>query len=441
MSGTIRELAMPYDDSHPRAMDAEPASGARPAAGNPTAERVDLERDRGDARPPRQDAPRTDAPRTDVPRTKAPKVDAPSDADDKAGGGKGGEADETKKRRSPLIWVILAVVALLAIAGGLYYYIANRNIETTDDAYTDGRAVTIAPQVSGYVVTLDINDNQFVRAGQTLLTIGPRTYIAAREQAAGQLEAAKGQLDSARAALALARITYPAKLLAAQAQVQAQQAVLTRAQQDARRQTSIARAATTQTNIDQATAGQRQAEANLAAAKADLLQAQPVATLIAQSAAQVRQLEGQVAQAQGQLDQANINIGYTTLKAPQDGWITKRNVELGNYLTAGAAVTSLVSPQVWVTANFKESQLDRMRAGQAVNIAVDAYPSLKLKGHVDSVQLGSGSRFTAFPAENATGNYVKIVQRVPVKIDIDSGLDPALPLPLGLSVEPAVSLK
>ncbi len=417
---------MPYDDSHPREVDAEPEMRARPAARRPAAERVDLERSRGDASPPQKDAPRTDEPVADA---------------DKAGQDKGTDSGDAKKRRSPLMWLILAAVAILAILGGLYYYFSTRDIATTDDAYTDGRAVTIAPQVSGYVVTLDINDNQFVKAGQVLLTIGPRTYIAAREQAAGQLEAAKGQLDNARSALALARITYPAKLLAAQAQVQAQQAVLTRAQQDARRQTSIARAATTQTNIDQATAGQRQAEANLAAAKADLLQAQPVDTLIAQSAAQVRQLEGQVAQAQGQLDQANINIGYTTLKAPQDGWITKRNVELGNYLTAGAAVTSLVSPQVWVTANFKESQLGRMRPGQAVDISVDAYPSLKLKGHVDSVQLGSGSKFTAFPAENATGNYVKIVQRVPVKIDIDSGLDPEVPLPLGISVEPAVALK
>jgi len=223
--------------------------------------------------------------------------------------------------------------------------------------------------------------------------------------------------------------------------VDAQQAVLARAQQDYQRQHSVSRQATTQTNIDQANAGAKQAVADVAAAQASVLQAKPVDLLIAQNVAQVKQLEGQVAQARAQLDTANINIGYTTIKAPQDGWITKRNVELGNYLTAGASITSLVSPQVWVTANFKEDQLNRMRPGQAVDIAVDAYPSLKLKGHVDSVQLGSGSKFTAFPAENATGNYVKIVQRVPVKIDIDSGLDPAVPLPLGISVEPTVTVK
>ena len=124
-----------------------------------------------------------------------------------------------------------------------------------------------------------------------------------------------------------------------------------------------------------------------------------------------------------------------------DGWVTKRNVDLGSYLQPGQSLFSLVSTQVWVTANFKESQLTDMRPGQHVTINLDAYPGMKLDGHVDSIQMGSGSRFTAFPAENATGNYVKIVQRVPVKIVIDRGLDPKLPLPLGLSVDPEVDLK
>jgi len=116
-------------------------------------------------------------------------------------------------------------------------------------------------------------------------------------------------------------------------------------------------------------------------------------------------------------------------------------VQYGTFLQAGASIFSLVTTPVWVTANFKESQLERMRPGDPVDVSVDAYPNLKLHGHVDSIQLGSGSRFSAFPAENATGNFVKIVQRVPVKILIDSGLQPDLPLPLGLSVVPKVMLK
>ena len=129
------------------------------------------------------------------------------------------------------------------------------------------------------------------------------------------------------------------------------------------------------------------------------------------------------------------------VKAEHDGWITKRNVEAGNYVTAGQQIFSIVSPEVWITANFKETQLNLMRPGQSVVVKVDAFPDLDLHGHVDSVQLGSGSKFTAFPPENATGNFVKIVQRVPVKIVIDSGLDPTVPVPLGISVTPTVTVK
>ena len=179
----------------------------------------------------------------------------------------------------------------------------------------------------------------------------------------------------------------------------------------------------------------------MTAAQAAVNQAQPVQDNIGQTDTQVSQIDAQIAQAQAQLTQAELNLSYTIITAPQDGWITKRNVEMGNYLQAGSSVFAIVTPEVWVTANFKESQLNRMRPGQKVNIAVDAYPNLKLEGHVDSIQLGSGSRFTAFPPENATGNFVKIVQRVPVKIIIDRGLDPAIPLPLGISVDPTVLLK
>jgi len=149
----------------------------------------------------------------------------------------------------------------------------------------------------------------------------------------------------------------------------------------------------------------------------------------------------QVEQAQAQLNTAELNLSYTEVRAPYDGFVTKRNVQLGTLVQAGSALFSLVSPDIWITANFKESQLARMNPGDKVEISVDAWPDMKLHGHVDSIQMGSGSRFSAFPSENATGNYVKIVQRVPVKIVIDSGLDPAHPLPLGLSVEPEVTVE
>jgi membrane fusion protein (multidrug efflux system) len=380
-----------------------------------------------------------DAPVRERPARAAPDFIPPESRPGDDGDGRRREPEQ--RRGNARMWIILGLLALLAVAGGATYWYLTKDEVNTDDANTDGRSITIAPQVSGYVVELAVTDNQRVNAGQTLVRIDPRDYVAARDQAQGELVAAQGQLDAARAALALAQVSFPAKLDSARAQRDAAQAVLTRAQADLRRQRGVSAAATTQQQIDEATAGERQAVAQLGEAEANLKQAQLVAENIAQVAAQVKQLEGQVAQAKGRLDQALLNLSYTTVTAPQDGWVTKRNVERGNYLTAGGSIMSLVSPEVWVTANFKETQLDRMRPGQRVTIAVDAYPGLKLRGHVDSVQLGAGSRFSAFPAENATGNFVKIVQRVPVKIDIDSGLDPNLPLPLGLSVEPTVLLK
>jgi membrane fusion protein (multidrug efflux system) len=378
---------------------------------------------------------RSDARPAEAPETQRGGAPKPDEAK-----GRERDAERSRQRRKP--WIIggLIVLALLAVTGGVIWWLTTANLVSTDDAFTDGRAITIAPQVSGYVTALDVNDNQFVRTGDVIVQIDQRDYIAARDQARGALESARGQLDAARAALDLARVTYPAQLAAAQAQLTSAQAGLSRAQSDYRRQTSVAPGATTRQNIDQATAAEREAAAAVAQAEANVREAQPINQQIAEAAAKVEQLEGDVAQAQAKLDQAELNLSHTTVRAPQDGWVTQRNVERGNYLTAGASIMSLVSPQVWITANFKETQLNRMRPGQPVDISIDAYPALHLKGHVDSVQLGSGSKFSAFPAENATGNYVKIVQRVPVKIDIDSGMDPSLPLPLGISAVPTVTV-
>jgi len=155
----------------------------------------------------------------------------------------------------------------------------------------------------------------------------------------------------------------------------------------------------------------------------------------------VKQRQAQVDQYKANLEQAELNLSYTELRAAQDGRITKRNVEKGSYLQPGQQILYLVTPEVWVTANFKENQLTGMRPGQPVDIDVDSFPDLELHGHVDSIQQGSGARFSAFPAENATGNFVKIVRRVPVKIVIDSGLGDRRSLPLGISVEPTVNTR
>jgi membrane fusion protein (multidrug efflux system) len=349
--------------------------------------------------------------------------------------------EQTEKPRSPLIWIILAIVLIAAVVGGIVWWLSVRNLQSTDDAYTDGRVITIESEVSGYVVDLAVNDNQRVHAGDLLVQIDPRDFITARDQARANLEVAEAQERSAKYSAEIARENFPARLAQARAQVAQAKAQLFQAQTDYDRQHRVSRGATTQQAIDQSTAALRTAQAQVLAAEATVQEATPVQPNIAVSEQQVSQIQGQIDQARAQLAQAELNLSKTRILAPQDGWVTKRNVERGNYATAGTAIMSLVSPEVWVTANFKETQLNRMRAGQHVDLSVDAYPGLKLRGHVDSVQLGSGSRFSAFPAENATGNFVKIVQRIPVKIDIDSGLDPNLPLPLGASVTPTVHLK
>jgi len=351
----------------------------------------------------------------------------------------GGKSQPRERRGRVFVGGIL--IFGLLIGGGIYYWLLTRNVESTDDANTDGRAVTIAPRVSGLVVSLDVRDNEFVPKGQALIHIDPRQYELDRDSARGALDTAQHQLAGQKFAAEIARKNFPGLLKQAQAQLASAQAMEAKAQSDDRRQLSLPKAATTQQEVDAAAAALRQAQAQVLQAEAQVMPAEPVPQRIGEVDTQVGQLKGQVEQAQAKLDQALLNLSWTVVTAPQDGWITKRNVEVGDYVTVGQQIFSIVTPEVWITANFKESQLDRIRPGQPVTIKLDAYPDLDLRGHVDSIQLGSGSKFTAFPPENATGNFIKIVQRVPVKIVIDKGLDPNLPLPLGISAVPTVDVR
>ena len=357
----------------------------------------------------------------------------------KKDGKKNDSGDDRPKSKLPLI--IVGVIAVLAVIGGLIYWLMHRGLESTDDAYTEGRAIAIAAKVSGYVLTLNIDDNTIVKAGDLMLKIDPRDYITARDQAQANLVLAQAQLVSAQIDLDIARVRAPANLDQAQAQLAQAEANYQQAEQDYRRQRSVDQRATTQTNVDQATAQMKSATANVKNAKAQVEIASLVRQNIQSAEATVKQREAQVEQAKANLEQAEINLSYTELRAPQDGRITKRNVEKGTYLQAGQQILYVVTPDVWVTANFKENQLTDMRPGQAVTIDVDSFPNMELHGHVDSIQQGSGARFSAFPAENATGNFVKIVRRVPVKIVIDSGLPNGQGLPLGISVEPTVRVR
>lgn len=332
------------------------------------------------------------------------------------------QPERKRPGKKPLI--ILAVVVVIMLIVGFWFWFTTRNIETTDDAFTEGDAVTIAPKASGYVVKLLVKDNQRVKKGDLLVEIDPSDNRAQREQANAQLGLAVAQLHQAQAQLALSKVQYPAQRDQALADQAKAEANLLNAQADYRRQRGVDPRATSQRNIDSASAQLRSAQAQLQSAKAQVEVASQVALQIRQQETNVEARQQQVEQAKAQLSTADLNLSYTQVRAPYDGFVTKRNVQLGTLVQAGSSLFSLVSPEIWVTANFKESQLQHMNPGDKVEISVDAWPDMKLEGHVDSIQMGSGSRFSTFPSENATGNYVKIVQRVPVKIIIDKGLDP-----------------
>lgn len=371
---------------------------------------------------------------------------APTNKEEAKGGNDNNpEGDEDQKKdtkpRSKKPLIILAIVILILAIIAFIWWFSTRNQVSTDDAYTDGNAVVMAPIVSGYVTTLSVNDNTFVHKGDVLVEIDARDYAATRDDASAQVGLAQAQLESTKIALEMARVQYPMQLAQAQAQENSAQANLKKAQSTYDRQHAVDRRATTDENIDSANSAQAAAQADVASARAQLKIAALVREQLLQAQNKVTVSEEQLHQAQAKLSAAELNVAYCRIVAPSDGWITKRNVQLGSFLAAGTPMFILVTPDIWITANFKESQLERMHIGDEVNVTVDAYPNRDLHGHVDSIQLGSGSRFAAFPTENATGNFVKIVQRIPVKIVIDRGLDSRQPLPLGLSVSPVVLLK
>jgi membrane fusion protein (multidrug efflux system) len=448
--GSMRRAGARYDDSHPDDADGRrrpPDEGARPnrdRSGRDDDDRSAPDR-RDDERPRRgrDEQDRRDQ-RSDAGRDRGRSEDSDEQEDKKnsdADKGDDGDDQRARKKRRPLVIGIAAVVLLLLAGGGLYYWLSTRGKISTDDAYTDGNIVNVAPQVAGQVIALDVTDNQFVHKGDPLFRIDPRQFVYSREQAQGQLDANNAQIANQRLGVEIAKKNFPAALQLAQANLDSAKANLALQQANFDRQKSLPKLATTQQEVDTTAANYQQAKAQVEQAQARLVQAMPVQQNIGQSEQQVDQLKGQAEQAKAQVDQANLNIEWSVVRASQDGWVTKRNVNAGDYLTAGQQVMSLVTTDVWVTANYKETELDGMRPGQRVKVAIDAYPDLDLQGHVDSIQRGSGSKFSAFPAENATGNFIKIVQRVPVKIVIDSGLRKDEPLPLGVSVEPTVMLK
>ncbi|WP_410051893.1 HlyD family secretion protein [Bradyrhizobium sp. SZCCHNRI2009] len=334
-------------------------------------------------------------------------------------------------RRHPL-GAALGLVLLLAVgAGGYVYYDAAGHYETTDDAFIAARQFSIAPKVSGYITAVPVTDNQHVKAGDVIARIDDRDYKTALAQADAQVKSAQAAIRNIDAQIDVQQ----AQITAGQAQVEQAQAGLTFAEQQAKRYQDLARTGSgTVQSEQQYTSQLQQQKAALTSAQANLSVAQ---RQLESLKAQHESADANLAQAQAQRDQAQLNLSYTTVTAAQSGRIVNLSAADGQFAAQGTALSMFVPDDVWVTANFKETQLDEMRPGQPVTLEIDAYPEREIRGHVASVQSGSGPAFSLLPPQNATGNYVKIVQRVPVKIDMD---DPPTDVALGpgMSVVPTV---
>ncbi len=373
-------------------------------------------------------------PRKDPDNSADDKEDDKESQDQDGDDGKDDAKPPMPRWKKLLYWGIGLVVVAVLVIGAIIYYFYAQQFESTDDAFIDGYLSRVSAQASGRVEKLLVVDNEQVHVGQILLQIDPRDYQARLDQAVASQAQARAAVLQAQSQTVLQQ----ANIGQAQANLAVAQANLSQAQQDLRRYRSIDPRAIAQQQVsnqsDQTKGSQARVDAarqSVDASKAQLEAAQ----------AQVTAAQAQLGQADAQVEQARINLGYTSVYASQDGRVTQRTVDVGNYVSPGQALVAVVPAEVWVTANFKETQLNHMRVGQLVHVTVDAYPGAKLTGHINSIQRATGTVFSTLPAENATGNYVKVVQRVPVKITFDGTPWTEYPLAPGMSVEPRVTVK
>jgi len=397
--------------------------------------------------------------------------------------------------RSGRFRVIVGVVVLL-VAGAVIWWWMSQGHESTDDAQVDAHMTQIASRVGGTVLKVAVDDNQLVEAGTVLVEIDPRDYQVAIDKAKAELadaeataiaaqsnvpitststqsgvSTAQSALDQARSVIDTAGKEVEvarARLTAAQSRLREVEANATRAKRDAERlkgllakdevsqqqydaavaaadaqaaaaDTAKAQIAEAEAAIRMAESRQVQAQAGEQSAQAALRNAQTGPEQVTAMRARASSAQARVEQAKATLAQAELNLQYTVIKAPARGVVSRKSVNVGQVIQPSQPLMALVqTDNVWITANFKETQLDEMRPGQRVLVEVDAYDGRKFEGKVDSISAATGARFSLLPPENATGNFVKVIQRVPVKIVLNSGQDPESLLRPGMSVTPTV---
>jgi membrane fusion protein, multidrug efflux system len=355
--------------------------------------------------------------------------------------------DVVNKLKGRLGLIVLAVSVLLII-GGFYFYLHYRDAHiSTDDAYVTGRIHVIASKVPGTVKTLLVEDNQFVKENETLLEIDDRDYTVKVRESTSSVGAEKARLEEIGSRVEVARkqlMEFNFRVESAKASLQLEEINLKQAQIDFQRmERLLAKKIIPEDQYDRTKTVRDGCLARVQAATDQLNQAK--AALDTQGAL-IKQLESSqvsqkssMKQKQETLEADRLRKSYTLIFAPSSGYVTKKSVEVGNQIQAGQPLMAVVElGDVWIIANYKETQLERVKPGQKVAIEVDSYPGKKFYGKVESIMAGTGAAFSLFPPENATGNYVKVVQRVPVKIVLDPGTDPNKLLRVGMSVEPVI---
>jgi len=334
--------------------------------------------------------------------------------------------------RRTLAFLVLIVAGLAAVAA--YVYLPRLYVADTDDAYVDAHIVSIVPKVAAHVAALQVDDNSKVAAGELLIKLDPRDFQQAVDIATADLASAQASATNIDAQVKEQR----AVIGQSEAAIFGDRAALEFAKQELARYGSLATTGvgTTQrleqakSDIGQRRADLRKSEAALEAARAHVGVLETERT----------QADATIKRQDALLGQAKLNLSYTEIKAPDAGSVANKATEVGNYVQVGQLLLSIVPDKVYVTANFKETQLTHMQPGQTAIITVDAFPGLKLRAHVDSIQRGTGSQFALLPAQNATGNFVKVVQRLPVKIVFDDPNDVLNRIAPGMSVEARVVL-
>ena len=394
---------------------------------------------------------------------------------------------------------VIAVAVLVVVAAGVFFWLHSRGREETDDAQVDGRITQIAARVGGTVTKVSVDNNLRVDGGAVLVQIDPRDYQIAVDRARAELADARATAAAARTGVPIAQVetragvsnasgsveqaeagvtgaqqeieVAQANFAAAQAHKRERDAAATKASRDVERLRALvdkdeiprqqfdaavasadaARAAAeaagsevtaAQSGITVAQQRAAQARATATQARAGLATAQTAPQQLLVTQARAAAAEARVKQAEAELAQAELNLAHTTIQAPGPGVISRKSVEPGQVIQPGQPLMALVDLEhVWITANFKETQLASMQPGQKATVEVDALGGREFEGHVDSIAAATGAKFSLLPPENATGNFVKVVQRIPVKIVLEAGQDPGHLLRPGMSVTPTVRIR